>query len=484
MQSHATIAELHRGLKNKDFSATELTQHYLNLIHKHNPTLNAFITVDDEHALQQAKQADQAIAQGHIQTLTGIPIAQKDIFCTKGIKTTCASKMLENFIAPYDAHVIKRFDQANAIMIGKTNMDEFAMGSSNENSYFGAVKNPWNLETTPGGSSGGSSAAVAAGLCPGATGTDTGGSIRQPAAFSGITGLKPTYGLVSRYGMVAYASSLDQGGPMAKTAEDCAIMLDTMVHFDPQDSTCIPHAHEGYTRELNQSLKNLKVGVLKSSFAPGVDPEVKARVQAALRVLESEGAECIEIDCPHHELALAAYYTIAPAEASSNLARYDGIRYGYRCDQPKDLKDLYERSRGEGFGTEVKRRILIGTYVLSSGHFDAYYLKAQKVRRLIAEDYAKVFQQVDVVISPTAPFAAFKLGEKKQDPMSMYLSDIFTLPVNLAGLPGLSLPIGFVHGLPVGLQLVGPAFSESKLLNIAHQYQMLTEWHQKIPAYA
>jgi aspartyl-tRNA(Asn)/glutamyl-tRNA(Gln) amidotransferase subunit A len=480
--NHATIAELHQGLKNKTFSATELTRHCLDQIAKKNPELNAFVTVDEARALEQAKQADAAIAQGNIKPLTGIPIAQKDIFCTKGIKTTCGSKMLETFIAPYNAHIVDRFQHDHAIMIGKTNMDEFGMGSSNENSYFGPVKNPWNLLTTPGGSSGGSAAAIAAGLCPGATGSDTGGSIRQPAAFSGITGLKPTYGLVSRYGMIAYASSLDQAGPMAKTAEDCALMLDTMVHFDSKDSTCLNRKPEGYTKTLGNSLKGLKIGVLKNSFAAGVQDSVKHATQQALKAFEAQGAECIEVECPHNEHGLAAYYIIAPAEASSNLARYDGVRYGYRCHEPKDLKDLYERSRGEGFGPEVKRRILIGTYVLSSGHYDTFYLKAQKIRRLIAQDYAKLFETVDVVLSPTAPFPAFQLGEKKQDPLSMYLSDIFTLPVNLAGLPALSMPMGFTQGLPLGLQLVGPAFSEAKLLNVAHQYQQITDWHRATPA--
>jgi len=478
---YATIATLKADLAAKKISSQELTSHYLQRIKKLNPTLNTFISITEEFAINQAKQADAMIAAGKISHLTGIPLVQKDIFCTKGIKTTCASKMLDNFISPYDAHVIEKFHHDGAIMLGKVNMDEFAMGSSNETSFYGAVKNPWNLNYIPGGSSGGSAAAVAAGLAPGATGTDTGGSIRQPAAMCGLTGIKPTYGRVSRYGMIAYASSLDQGGPMAHTAEDCALMLNVMAGHDSRDSTSVKQAVPDYTATLHDSIKGLTIGVPKEYFAEGLDPQVAKVVQDAIKEFERLGANIKSISLPHNHLSIGAYYVIAPAEASSNLARYDGVRYGYRCDNPKDLQDLYRRSRGEGFGPEVKRRIMMGTYALSSGYYDAYYSKAQKIRRILSQDFQNAFAEVDVIMGPTSPTVAFKIGEKSQDPVSMYLSDIYTLAVNLAGLPGMSIPAGFVNGLPVGLQLIGNLFQEAKLLNIAHQYQQATDWHTQHP---
>lgn len=478
---HKTVAELSKALTNKDISSVELTQLFLDRINHHDQKLNSFITITEEYALASAKLADQTRAQGLAGPLTGIPLAQKDIFCTDGIKTSCGSKMLDNFIAPYDATVVSNLKAAGTVLLGKTNMDEFAMGSSNETSYYGPVKNPWNLECVPGGSSGGSAAAVASSLTPAATGTDTGGSIRQPAALCGITGLKPTYGRVSRYGMIAFASSLDQGGPFAKTAEDCALLLNAMAGFDKNDSTSINEPVPNYTASLNDSVQGLRIGLPKEYFSGGLSKEVEACIEAAIKEYEKLGATIHEISLPHTYLSAPAYYVIAPAECSSNLARYDGVRYGYRCKDPIDLNDLYKRSRSEGFGSEVKRRIMVGTYVLSAGYYDAYYLKAQKIRRLIRDDFTNAFKQVDIILSPTAPTPAFKLGEKTSDPISMYLSDIYTIAVNLAGLPGISIPAGFVNNLPIGMQLIGNLFGESKLLNVAHQYQTVTDWHTKLP---
>ncbi len=474
-----TIKELHHALKNKTLSSVELTQYFLTRIEKFDTRYNSFITVCNETALKQAQAADAQIAAGHITPLTGIPLAQKDIFCTKGIKTTCGSKILDNFIAPYESTVTQKFLDAGAVMLGKTNMDEFAMGSSNETSYYGAVKNPWNTDCIPGGSSGGSATAVAGGLAPGATGTDTGGSIRQPAALCGLTGLKPTYGRVSRFGMIAFASSLDQAGPMTRSAEDAAIMLNTMAGHDPKDSTSINRVVPDYTRTLTESLHNLKIGLPKEYFIAGLDPAVEKAIQVVISELKKLGVQFKEISLPHTELAAPAYYVIAPAECSSNLARYDGVRFGYRCDEPTNLLDLYERSRSEGFGREVKRRILIGTYVLSSGYYDAYYRKAQQVRRLIRDDFISAFQEVNMILTPSTPTPAFKIGEKAKDPIAMYLSDIFTIATNLAGLPGLSMPCGVSNGLPLGVQLIGNYFDEATLLNVAHQYQGVTEWHKQ-----
>ena len=431
--------------------------------------------------MAQAAEADKALKQGNAGPLTGIPVAHKDIFCTRGIKTSCGSKMLDNFISPYDATVVSRFKQAGVVTLGKTNMDEFAMGSSNETSYYGPVKNPWDTSAVPGGSSGGSAAAVAARLAPAATGTDTGGSIRQPASLCGITGLKPTYGLVSRYGMIAFASSLDQGGPMAQTAEDCALMLNEMAGFDEKDSTSLQRQIPDYRAELGRSIKGLRIGLPKEYFDQGLDENVRAVIQTALDYYRDMGAEPVEIELPNSALAVPVYYVVAPAECSANLSRFDGVRYGYRCDDPKDLYDLYTRSRGEGFGAEVKRRIMVGTYALSAGYYDAYYLKAQQLRHLISDDFKEAFKHVDVIMGPASPGTAFNIGEKAEDPISMYLSDIYTIAVNLAGLPGMSVPAGFVDGKPVGLQIIGNYFEESRLLNVAHQYQQQTEWHKQIP---
>lgn len=477
-----TIAELSLGLKNKAFSSQELTQAFLARIQTLDPKLNAFITVTEDMALASAKAADALLAKGEAGPLTGIPIAQKDIFCTKGVRSSCGSKMLDNFISPYDATVVERFNQAGAVMLGKLNMDEFAMGSSNETSFYGPVKNPWDTGTVPGGSSGGSASAVAARLVPGATGTDTGGSIRQPAAFCGITGLKPTYGLVSRWGMIAFASSLDQAGPMARTAEDCAMMLQAMAGFDPKDSTCVDQPVPDYSATLGQPLDGLRIGLPKEFFGEGLDPEIARLIQAAVDEYRKLGATVKDISLPNMHLSGPAYYVVAPAECSSNLARLDGVRYGYRCAEPKDLKDLYMRSRGEGFGAEVKRRILIGTYALSAGYYDAYYLKAQKIRRLISEDFKRAYEEVDVIMGPTSPSAAFRFGEKSADPIAMYLSDIYTIAVNLAGLPGMSIPVGFSGKLPVGMQIIGNYFSEAQLLNVAHRYQQVTDWHRRSPS--
>ncbi len=476
-----TIAELAIGLNAGDFSSEELTRYCLERIDAHDDKLNSFITATPELALAQAKQADQLRAAGQARPLTGIPLAQKDIFCTQGIKTSCGSKMLEPFISPYTATSVEKFNQAGCVMLGKTNMDEFAMGSSNETSFFGAVKNPWDLTAVPGGSSGGSAAAVAARLVPAATGTDTGGSIRQPASFCGITGLKPTYGRVSRYGMIAFASSLDQAGPMARTAEDAAMMLKVMAGFDARDSTCSEQPVADYTAGLNNSLEGLKIGIPREYFSQGLDDNVAKVIQEAIKEYEKMGALVNEISLPNSQLAVPTYYIIAPAECSSNLSRMDGVRFGYRCENPEDLQDLYIRSRGEGFGAEVKRRILMGTYALSEGFYDAYYVKAQKARRLVSDDFMRAFEQVDVILGPAAPSTAFKLGELTDDPITMYLSDIYTIAVNLAGLPGMSIPAGFVDQLPVGLQLIGPHFEESRLLNIAHKFQQATDWHTRVP---
>jgi aspartyl-tRNA(Asn)/glutamyl-tRNA(Gln) amidotransferase subunit A len=477
-----TIAELVLGLKQKDYSSLELTQAFLARIQQHDTALNSFITVTEESALAAAKAADACIAQGNAGPLTGVPIAQKDIFCTEGVRSSCGSKMLDNFISPYDATVVERFKQAGTVMLGKLNMDEFAMGSSNETSYYGPVRNPWDKQAVPGGSSGGSAAAVAARLVPGATGTDTGGSIRQPAAFCGITGLKPTYGLVSRWGMIAFASSLDQAGPMARTAEDCALMLQAMAGFDPRDSTCLDRPVPDYSAALNNSLKGLRIGLPREFFGDGLDADIARLIQDAVTEYQKLGATVKEVSLPNMHLSAPAYYVVAPAECSSNLARLDGVRYGHRCAAPKDLNDLYTRSRGEGFGAEVQRRILIGTYALSAGYYDAYYLKAQKIRRLISDDFKRAFAEVDVIMGPTAPSVAFRFGEKSADPIAMYLSDIYTIAVNLAGLPGMSVPVGFSGGMPVGMQIIGNYFSEAQLLNVAHGYQQVSDWHKRSPA--
>ncbi|MEK7989543.1 MAG: Asp-tRNA(Asn)/Glu-tRNA(Gln) amidotransferase subunit GatA [Thiotrichaceae bacterium] len=476
-----TLSELSQALQSGETTSQALTQYFLDRIQQHDTQLNSFITVTAEFALEQAKAADELIKQGKAGKLTGIPMAHKDIFCTQGVRTSCGSKMLDNFISPYNAGVVENIQKTGMVMLGKTNMDEFAMGSSNETSFYGMVKNPWNTETVPGGSSGGSAAAVAARLTPIATGTDTGGSIRQPAALCGITGLKPTYGLVSRYGMVAFASSLDQGGPMGHSAEDVALLLEAMSGFDERDSTSIDRPVTDFSASLNNDIKGLKVGLPKDFFSEGLDPEVNAALQASIKQLEQLGATFEEIELPNNKLAVPAYYIIAPAECSSNLSRFDGVRFGYRCENPVDLVDMYKRSRGEGFGAEVKRRIMVGTYALSAGYYDAYYLKAQQIRRLISDDFKAAFEKVDIILGPTTPTPAFKIGEKTDDPVTMYLSDIYTIAVNLAGLPAMSLPAGFVNNLPVGMQLIGNYFDEAKLLNVAHQYQQVTDWHRQIP---
>ena len=477
-----TLAELSNGLANKEYSSEELTQHFLQRIEKLDSTYNSFITVTADQALAQAKAADTQRANGDAKALTGVPIAHKDIFCTDGVKTSCGSKMLDNFIPPYNATVIEKFNQAGSVSLGKTNMDEFAMGSSNESSFYGAVKNPWNTDCVPGGSSGGSAAAIAAQLAPAATGTDTGGSIRQPAALCGITGLKPTYGRVSRYGMIAFASSLDQGGPMTRTAEDAALMLNVMAGFDTKDSTSVDQPVPDYTSALNDDLSGLTIGLPKEYFEEGLSPGIEQAVQAAIKEYENLGAKVKEISLPNTHLAVPCYYIIAPSEASANLSRFDGVRYGYRCEDPKDLQDLYTRTREEGFGEEVKRRILIGTYALSAGFYDAYYRKAQQIRRLIKNDFVNAFNDVDMIMGPTVPNTAFKLGEKSNDPVSMYLEDIYTISTNLAGLPGMSIPAGVVDGKPAGLQITGNYFAEAKLLNVAHKFQQATDWHQQQPA--
>ncbi|MEX0374096.1 Asp-tRNA(Asn)/Glu-tRNA(Gln) amidotransferase subunit GatA [Spiribacter pallidus] len=478
-----TIAELADAMARGECSSVELTESALAAIDSAND-LNAFVTVTPESALAQARAADDARRRGEAGALTGVPIAHKDIFCTAGVRTSCGSRMLDNFVPPYDAFVVEKLRRAGAVMVGKTNMDEFAMGSSNETSWYGPVRNPWSKDTVPGGSSGGSAAAVAAGLVPATTGTDTGGSIRQPAALTGISGLKPTYGRVSRYGMIAFASSLDQAGPMAATAEDLSIMLTAMAGFDRRDSTCADEPVTDYRAALEKhTLKGLRVGLPREYFnAEGMDAGVAMAVQQAIEALRAAGAEPREISLPNSGLAVPVYYVIAPAEASSNLSRFDGVRYGHRCAEPRDLEDLYKRSRGEGFGEEVKRRIMVGTYALSAGYYDAYYLKAQQVRRMIRDDFARAFEQVDVIAGPTAPSVAFAIGEKADDPVQMYLSDIFTIAVNLAGLPAVSIPAGQSGGLPVGMQLIGNHFDEARLLGAAHGFQQLTDWHKQRPS--
>lgn len=483
---NSSLKALGQMLASKQISSEEMTKTFLARIQQYNPSINAYIALDEEKTLAQAKAADARIAAGTAEPLTGIPFAQKDIFCAKGWKTTCGSKMLANFVAPYDAHVISQFDAVGAVNLGKTNMDEFAMGSSNETSYFGGVKNPWDFDRVPGGSSGGSAAAVAARLCAAATGTDTGGSIRQPASLCGFTGLKPTYGLVSRYGMIAFASSLDQAGPMAKSAEDCALMMNVMAGFDERDSTSLDRPKEDYTRGLSamtgaQPLKGLRIGLPKEYFAEGLGADVAKVVQEAIAEYRKLGAEIVDISLPNSQLSIPVYYVLAPAEASSNLSRYDGVRYGHRTAQYDDLMDMYMKSRAEGFGAEVKRRILIGTYVLSAGYYDAYYLKAQQIRRLIAQDFTEAFNHCDVIMGPTAPSTAFKAGEKADDPVAMYLQDVYTIATNLAGLPGMSIPAGFSNGLPVGLQIIGNYFDEARMLDVAHAYQQVTDWHAKMP---
>ena len=479
---NSSLQELATALAEKKISSVELTTLFLDRIEKLNPTLNAFITIDREKALSLARAADAKLGAGETAPLLGIPLAHKDIFCTQGWRTTCGSKMLANFVSPYDAHVVEKMAAAGMVLLGKCNMDEFAMGSSNETSFFGPVKNPWDLARVPGGSSGGSAAAIAARLVPAATGTDTGGSIRQPAALCGLTGLKPTYGVVSRFGMIAFASSLDQGGPMAKSAEDCALLLNAMAGFDARDSTSLDRPAEDYTRDLNKPLAGLKIGLPQEFFGAGMSTGVRAAVEAALAEYRRLGATTVEVSLPNSNLSVPAYYVIAPAEASSNLARFDGVRYGHRAAEYRDLIEMYEKTRAEGFGPEVKRRILIGTYVLSHGYYDAYYLKAQQVRRLIAEDFRAAFASCDVIIGPTTPTPAFAFGEKSADPVQMYLSDIYTIAVNLAGLPAMSIPCGSDEGLPVGLQIIAPWFAEAKMLNVAHRYQQATDWHRRMPA--
>lgn len=479
-----TLSELAQDLRNGTVSSVELTQAFIDRINRCDSEYNAFITTTPELALQQAKAADESLAAGTGGPFTGLPIAHKDLFCTEGVKTSCGSKMLDNFESPYDATVVAQFKAAGAVMLGKTNMDEFAMGSTNESSFYGDCKNPWDTSRVPGGSSGGSAAAVAARLTPAATGSDTGGSIRQPAAFCGITGIKPTYGRVSRYGMVAYASSLDQGGPMARSAEDCALMLNVMAGQDAMDSTSSAQPTEDYTASLNNSLQGLKIGVPKEFMSADLDSAMAAQIETAIKQLESLGASIKEVSLPNTRMSIPAYYIIAPAEASSNLSRFDGVRYGYRCEEPKDLEDLYKRTRGEGFGSEVKRRIMVGTYALCAGYYDAYYNKAQQIRRLIQQDFMRIFEEIDVIVGPTTPSPAFTIGEKVNDPVAMYMEDIFTLSLNLAGLPGMSIPCGQVNGLPVGLQLIGNYFDEARLLNVAHQYQQNTEWHTLSPVTA
>ena len=479
---HTSLRQIRALLHSGKVSAVELAQDYLARIARHNPGLNAFITIDPDATLSEAQAADRRRAAGEDSQLLGLPIAHKDIFCTDGQRTTCGSKMLANFISPYDAHVVRQLKQAGMVTLGKLNMDEFAMGSSNETSFFGAVKNPWDPQAVPGGSSGGSAAAVAARLTPAATGTDTGGSIRQPAAFTGITGLKPTYGTCSRYGMIAFASSLDQAGPMAPSAEDCALLLNAMAGFDARDSTSLEREPENYARDLARPLDGLTIGLPKEFFGEGIEADVARAVGEALAEYRRLGARTVEVSLPNTRLSIPVYYVLAPAEASSNLSRYDGVRYGYRASEYVDLTDMYERTRAEGFGAEVKRRILIGTYVLSHGYYDAYYLQAQKIRRIIARDFTHAFGQCDVIIGPTAPSTAFDFGAKAGDPVAMYLSDIYTIAVNLAGLPGMSLPCGFgANGRPVGLQIIGDYFSEAKMLNVAHQYQLATDWHTRLP---
>jgi aspartyl-tRNA(Asn)/glutamyl-tRNA(Gln) amidotransferase subunit A len=475
------VSELRRLLSNRAISSVELTRAFLKQIEASNSQLNAVVTICADHALQQAALADEQLARGEVASLTGVPLLHKDIFCTEGIRTTCGSRMLAEFTPAYNATVVNKLQSAGAVTLGKCNMDEFAMGSSNETSFFGTVKNPWDLDCVPGGSSGGSAAAIAAGMAPLATGTDTGGSIRQPASLCGITGLKPTYGRVSRLGIIAFASSLDQAGPMARTAEDCALALAAMAGVDGGDSTSADRQVPDFHGALSTDIQGLRIGLPKQFFNDDLDDQVRTRVSEALAELEKAGATLVEIDLPHSHYAIATYYVIAPAEASANLARYDGVRFGHRCDDPQDLEDLYLRSRSEGFGEEVQRRILVGTYALSAGFYDAYFNKAQQVRRVITEDFHKAFEQVDVIAGPSAPGVAFPFGAKQQDPIAMYMEDIYTLAVNLAGLPGLSTPAGFINGMPVGLQLIGRPFDEQTILNMAHRLQTDTDWHMSHP---
>ncbi len=475
-----SIGELADQLAARQISSVELTRHFLARIERLNPALNAVITLTATAALAAAADADRRRANGEAGPLLGIPLIHKDIFCTDGVRTSCGSRMLDNFVAPYDATVVARLRAAGAVMLGKANMDEFAMGSSNETSYYGPVRNPWDTAKVPGGSSGGSAAAMAARLAPYTTGTDTGGSIRQPAALTGVTGVKPTYGRVSRYGMIAFASSLDQAGVFARTAADAAPVLKAIAGFDPRDSTSVDTPVPDYPALLDAPLKGMKIGLLREFF-DGLEARNAALIHDALKIYTALGAETVEVSLPHLPLSVPTYYVVAPAECSSNLSRFDGVRFGYRCEQPKDLADLYKRSRGEGFGPEVKRRIMTGTYVLSAGYFDAYYLKAQKVRRLITDDFRAAFRQVDLLIGPTTPTPAFDIGAKIDDPVTMYLNDIYTIGANLAGLPGISLPCGFIDGLPMGLQLIGPHFSEGRLLGAAHQFQKVTDWHSRAP---
>ena len=476
-----SLRALAAALRARQFSSRELTQHFLDRIARLDGALNSFITVCADAALTEADVADARLAAGEAGPLTGIPIAHKDIFCTHGVRTSCGSRMLDRFVAPYDATVVARLKSAGAVILGKTNMDEFAMGSSNETSWYGPVRNPWAPDRVPGGSSGGSAAAVAARLSPGATGTDTGGSIRQPAALCGITGLKPTYGRVSRWGMIAFASSLDQGGPMARSAEDAALLLNAMAGFDARDSTSVDTPVPDYAATLDDDIRGLRIGLPKEYFGEGLDTGVARSIEAAVAELGELGAEVVEISLANTALAVPTYYVVAPAECSSNLARFDGVRYGHRCTDPRDLEDLYKRSRAEGFGAEVKRRILIGTYVLSAGYYDAYYLKAQRLRQLISDDFRRAFATVDVIMGPTTPTTAFRLGEKADDPVTMYLSDIYTIATNLAGLPGMSIPVEPADGLPVGLQIIGDYFAEARLLNVAHKLQQITDWHLRTP---
>jgi len=476
-----SVAELSAALQARQVSSVEVTRAFLDRVERHQAGLNAFISISAEAALAEAAQADLRLGRKDAGPLTGIPIAHKDIFCTRGEKTTCGSRMLANFVSPYDATVVERLRGAGLVMLGKTNMDEFAMGSSNETSFFGPVHNPWDLKRVPGGSSGGSAAAVAARLAPAATATDTGGSIRQPAALCGVTGLKPTYGRVSRFGMIAFASSLDQGGLITRSAEDAALLLGAMAGFDERDSTSVELPVPDYSAALGQPLKGLRIGVLKEFFDTGLDAEIEQHIRAAIELLRAQGAVVKDVSLPNLPLSVPTYYVVAPAECSSNLARFDGVRYGYRCDNPRDLLDLYTRSRGEGFGAEVKRRIMTGTYVLSAGYYDAFYLKAQRVRQLISNDFERAFHEVDVVIGPTTPTTAFELGAKTADPVTMYLNDIYTIGANLAGLPAISLPCGISHGLPTSMQIIGPHFGEERLLNVAHRYQLESDWHRRAP---
>ena len=479
---NSTLAELSGALAAKKISSVELTQLFLGRIDSLNGGLNAFISYQPEIALDQARKSDQLRANGKAGPLTGIPIAHKDIFCTRELRTTCGSKMLKDYRSPYDAHVIEQFNAAGAVLLGKCNMDEFAMGSSNETSHFGPVRNPWDRQLVPGGSSGGSAAAVAARMTPAATGTDTGGSIRQPAALTGVCGMKPTYGAVSRYGLVAFASSLDQAGPLAKSAEDLALLMNVMAGFDARDSTSVERPKEDYSKRLNIPIAGMRIGLPREYFGEGIEPGVRKAVEEAVRWFEAQGARRVPLELPNTKLAVPVYYVIAPAEASSNLSRFDGVRYGHRAQNYADLNDMYARTRDEGFGAEVKRRILVGTYVLSHGYYDAYYLQAQKVRRLIAREFSAAFERCDVILGPTSPTTAFGLGAKADDPVQMYLNDIFTIPAPLAGLPGLSIPCGFdAKGLPVGLQLMGNYFSEAALLGTAHRYQQATDWHLRVP---